>query len=95
MPIKVYICEYCRKPYVNRMDARWCEILHEQHSGINYYNENAIKAIKKEGKNPCDYCNRGYYVYGSDFNCDCFNKCNNYSLFIAKEAMNDYELVHK
>lgn len=87
MPKTIYVCEYCRTIYEKRMDARWCEIQHEQRDGYIGQNDCVKKALRREGSNPCDYCGRAYYVYGSEFNCECEPKCKNYSLFLAKEIV--------
>ena len=87
MPKTIYVCEYCRTIYEKRMDARWCEIQHEQRDGYIAQNESIMRALKKEKANLCDYCGRAYYVYGSEFNCECEPKCKNYNLFLAKEII--------
>jgi len=94
MPKTVYVCEYCHTAYPNRMDARWCEILHEHKTGLGLYNERVMAEIKRLNQNPCDYCRRAYYVYGSEWNCDCQKNCHNFSLFIAKENENGDSLVN-
>ena len=87
MPKTIYVCEYCRKPYEKRMDARWCEIQHEHNDANLRHNESIVTNILKESGNPCDYCGRAYYVYGREFNCECESKCKNHSLFLAKEII--------
>lgn len=95
MPKKVYICEYCKAQFENRMDARWCEIQHEHRTQALINNREFLHELLREHKSPCDYCGRPYYVYGTEWNCDCQNKCRrmfqDYQLFIGKE-LKDSEL---
>ena len=89
MPKTVYVCEYCKTQFENRMDARWCEIQHEHRIPALIHNEEFLHELIREYKNPCDYCERSYYVYGTEWNCDCQDKCRrmfqDYRLFIGKE----------
>lgn len=87
MAKKVYVCEYCKTQFENRMDARWCEIKHETKEGHLVRNTNFLEELKENHKNPCLYCQRSYLVYGTEFNCDCDKYCRDYNLFIVKENL--------
>ena len=87
MPITVYVCEHCGRPWPSRMDARWCEIQHEHNDRKLIKQEQFLNDIKKNHSDPCRYCGRSYYVYGIEMNCECSKNCKNYSLFSLKEEV--------
>lgn len=80
----IYICEYCHTGFNTRTEARMCEISHEFTSDTIRNNDKSLGVIMAEGKDPCDFCERAYYVYGSERNCDCVKNCKNYDLFWNK-----------
>lgn len=88
----VYICEHCCRIFENKMDARRCEIQHEHRMPELIKNENFLYELLKEHKDPCNYCSHTYYVYGTEWNCDCHDKCRkmfqDYRLFVSKELEN-------
>lgn len=86
MPITIYVCEHCGKTWPTRMDARWCEILHEHNDKHLITQEQVLEEIKRSRKDPCKYCGRHYYVYGNELNCQCQKNCNNFNLFVLKET---------
>ena len=89
MPRTIYVCEYCKAQFEDRMDARWCEIQHQHRIPVLIKNEEFLHELIREHKNPCDYCEHSYYVYGTELNCDCRDKCQrmfqDYLLFVGKE----------
>jgi hypothetical protein len=87
MPKTIYVCEYCKRQFESRMDARWCEIQHETKEGRLVRNTNFLEELKRNHKNPCLYCQRPYYVYGTEFHCECSKHCKDYNLFIVKENL--------
>ena len=78
-----YICSYCQKEFI---DKRTCEH-HEMvvHGGY----DDVAAAHLTFGRNPCDFCNNAYYVYGCEFDCeykmDCKNR-NGYKHFDGKDV---------
>lgn len=72
---KVYVCEFCGKAYSARMDARWCEIIHENLSGGF---RQQLSQILRQHLNPCDYCLR---------NCgeNCSPDCNDWKSFLPND----------
>lgn len=88
MPKTIYVCEYCHKQYETRTAARLCEVEHETTEGTpQYLNKVALRLIISNDESPCLACQRGYFVYGSEFNCDCEKYCKEYSHFILKNKI--------
>ena len=85
MPITVYVCEHCGQSWPSRMDARWCEVLHEHKDNRLIEQAQFLQELKCSEKDPCQYCGRNYYVYGTEMNCECSKNCKNYNLFVIKE----------
>lgn len=85
MPKTIYVCEYCHKQFTTREAAQVCEARHQ--ADINhpaYANRLTLEAIIRMDESPCLFCQRPYYVYGSEWNCDCQKHCIDYSHFIYK-----------
>lgn len=82
MPEIVYKCSYCGNEYSSRMDARWCEILHSrrpQEEKDHLFRDELLAAKQ----NPCLFCARGYFVYGTEFCCE-DRDCKDYEDFLMK-----------
>ena len=82
MPEIVYKCSYCGNEYSSYMDARWCEILHTrcpQEEKDRIFREELLAAKQ----NPCLFCARGYFVYGTEFCCEDAD-CRDYKGFLMK-----------
>ena len=88
MAKKVYICEHCGKLWSSRMDARWCEILHEHNDKNLIAQAQFLQELKQSQNDPCRYCEQGYYIYGTDFVCACGTKCKDYCFFSLKQDIN-------
>ena len=78
-----YVCSYCGKEFVDKATCRRHEMVEH-----GKYNEIAA-AYLVSGKNPCDFCNNAYYVYGCEFDCkhkmDCQYR-NGYKHFDGKDV---------
>lgn len=82
----VYRCEFCNAEFTNQKE---CLEHEESHlSGME-----KIKHFLMQYKNVdlCDYCDRSYYVYGCEIDCE-FKDCryaNNYKDFVPVEPLHD------
>lgn len=85
MPKIVYLCEHCGKQYPTAPKARACEIIHEaENVELQSYFQIASTLIE-EGVLPCLYCERHYFVYDNELNCDCCKHCRNFDMFIPQK----------
>ena len=77
-----YVCSYCGKEFIDEGLCRYHEMVEH-----GKYNEVAADYLAR-GKNPCDFCDNAYYVYGCEFNCKYKMDCkynNGYKHFKGKE----------
>lgn len=76
----IYMCDTCGATYKTPERANNCELSH-----MTNEKDRQIHILKTNNIDPCMVCERAYFVYGCEWNCQCQSKCNNYSLFILKE----------
>lgn len=77
-----YVCSHCGKEFIGEATCRYHEMV--KHGG---YNEVAADYLVC-GRNPCDFCDNAYYVYGCEFDCKYKTECryrNGYKYFSGKD----------
>jgi hypothetical protein len=84
----LYKCDTCGQEFT---DKDMC-FIHEC-SHIENENERLIKIILHEGEEPCDYCEKSYYVYGCERDCECKVSCNNYNQFVPVEPLHNKSIT--
>ena len=74
-----YICQYCGKEFLKRIDCELHELV--QHKDFRP----DVGEIVADKKWPCDFCGNAYYVYGCEFACQKLKDCgtkNKYKHFV-------------
>lgn len=84
----LYRCDACGEEFIDK-DACF---IHEL-SHINISDERLVKIILYKGQEPCDYCEKSYYVYGCERDCGCKVPCNNYDQFVTVEPLHDKSIA--
>lgn len=84
----LYKCDTCGKEFNSKHDCFICECSH-----IENENECIKQVIIYNKKDPCDYCNRSYYAYGCERDCECKVPCNNYDQFVPVEPLHNKSIT--
>lgn len=82
----IYKCDTCGREFKNLKECKMCEASH-----MTPIDKIKYMILLNNRKMVCDYCDKSYYVYGCEVDCDC-KECgyaNMYKDFIPTKPLHD------